>query len=189
MMAETVMLIDADYADRVAFDLTVNFERMLERRIAKADLPLWLDCAALDGGVRPGDNKIQAIFLHSSRKGTLDNFSPCELEKELAGKAFKDNLGEFAIEAYKIEDTLVGTADMYGESLSVALDSGDVRRLILVADMETYGETVRKRLSGNKDKEVTILAMQPCMGSGFAQVTLGYSLMSAMGIKGEEFTE
>ena len=53
--SETVILVDADYADRVAFDLIVNFERMLERRIPAADLPRWLDCLALDGGVRPAD--------------------------------------------------------------------------------------------------------------------------------------
>ena len=34
---EHVILVDADYVDRVAFDLTVNFERMIGRRIPQAD--------------------------------------------------------------------------------------------------------------------------------------------------------
>ena len=46
---KNVIIIDADYADRIAFDLIVNFERMLGRRIPPADLSRWLDCLALDG--------------------------------------------------------------------------------------------------------------------------------------------
>ena len=36
--SENVIIADADFIDKVAFDLTVNFERMLMRRIPKADL-------------------------------------------------------------------------------------------------------------------------------------------------------
>lgn len=35
---ENVIIADAEYIDKVAFDLTVNFERMLGRRIPQADL-------------------------------------------------------------------------------------------------------------------------------------------------------
>ena len=35
---ENVMVADADYIDKVAFDLIVNFERMIERRIPQADM-------------------------------------------------------------------------------------------------------------------------------------------------------
>ena len=38
---ENVILADADYADSVAFDLIVNFERMLGRRIPQADMVQW----------------------------------------------------------------------------------------------------------------------------------------------------
>ena len=52
--SRNVILVDGDYVDSVAFDLTVNFERMLGRRINKADTARWIDCIALDGrwGVR-----------------------------------------------------------------------------------------------------------------------------------------
>ena len=53
-MSPHVILIDAEYLDRVAFDLTVNFETMLGRRLPKADRARWLDCIALDGGLREG---------------------------------------------------------------------------------------------------------------------------------------
>ena len=88
-----VILTDADYLDRVTFDLIVNFERMLERRIEQGDLCRWLDCVALDGGLRPGDNQIQAFFLHDPSKKKLDHFQPAVFADELDAKAFRDNLG------------------------------------------------------------------------------------------------
>mgnify|MGYP006896782327 CR=1 FL=1 len=39
---ENVILVDADYVDKVSFDLIVNFERMIGRRILKADMAQWL---------------------------------------------------------------------------------------------------------------------------------------------------
>ena len=74
--SEHVILVQADYVDRVAFDLSVNYERMLGRRIPKADLAHWLVCAALDGGVTPGANEIQVVLIHSKEKKQLDNFLP-----------------------------------------------------------------------------------------------------------------
>lgn len=63
---ENVILVDADYVDKVAFDLTVNFERMIGRRIPKADMAQWLECVALDGGLRPqpSDLSLQTSFIH-----------------------------------------------------------------------------------------------------------------------------
>jgi hypothetical protein len=55
---ENVILADADYVDKVAFDLTVNFERMIGRRIPKADLAQLLECVALDGGIRPSTSGV-----------------------------------------------------------------------------------------------------------------------------------
>ena len=54
--SEIVILVDAEYVDKVAFDLIVNFERMLGRRIPQADMAQWLECIALDGGLRPTAN-------------------------------------------------------------------------------------------------------------------------------------
>ena len=53
---DNVIIADGDYIDKVAFDLIVNFERMIERRIPQADMARWIDCVALDGGLREGDN-------------------------------------------------------------------------------------------------------------------------------------
>ena len=104
--SENVILVDADYVDKVAFNLIVNFERMLGRRIPQADIARWIDCVALDGGIREGEHETQVVLIHQKGKQGLENFAPSAYE-ELDGKAFKDHLGEFAINAYPIEPIAV----------------------------------------------------------------------------------
>lgn len=183
--SETVVLADADYMDRVAFDLIVNFERMIERRIPPADLARWLDCAVLDGGLRPGDNAVQAVFLHDKARQAFAHFVPSRFADELDGQAFRDNLGEFSLFACAVED-IVSPADFYVQSLETLLAAPAVQRLVLVPDMETYGQRVRRVLSADHGKDVTLLAMEPQPGTGFAQELLGYSLMNALGIRADE---
>ena len=103
--SENVILVDADYVDAVAFNLIVNFERMLNRPIPKADLAQWLVCAALDGGVGEGKNDIQVVFIHGKGRKALDNFTPSDFEAELDGKAFCDgHLGEFKLSSVPSND-------------------------------------------------------------------------------------
>lgn len=186
MMSENVILIDSTYADEVAFNLTVNFERMLERRIPQADLAHWLDCVALDGGIEPGENAIDVIFIHEKGKN-LSNFTPSKMEEEINGKAFKDHLGEFVMAAYPIADDVTSAEDFYVETLRVLLDNEKVTNIVLVPNMEKYSASVLNLLKKkHKGTDVTLLAMQPYMGNGFSQQILGYSIMSALGIKSSE---
>lgn len=183
---ENIILIDADYADRVAFDLIVNFERMLNRPISKADLAHWLVCMALDGGLRSGKNQIQVVLVHGKEKMEFDYFVPGGFKKELDGQAFNDpEMGEFMISALQTEN-LVSEAEFFPQVLEILLDAAEIKRLVLVPNPETYGTKVCSLLAASKDKEITLLAMEPQMGKGFFQEILGYSLMSALGIKGEE---
>ena len=80
--SENVILVDADYVDAVAFNLIVNFERMLNRPIPKADLAQWLVCAALDGGVGEGKNDIQVVFIHGKGEGVLRKAVLDELKRK-----------------------------------------------------------------------------------------------------------
>lgn len=185
--SETVILADGDYIDKVAFDLTVNFERMLERRIPKADMARWLDCVALDGGLREGDHQVQVVFTHAKDKASLDNFNPGHYEKELNGKAFRDTLGEFVISSIPVEHGLVEADDLFLDALATLANCADVKRLIVIPNAERTYDGVRQALRhAPDDMHVTVLAMQPMPGGNFRQEILGYSLMSALGIRGEE---
>ena len=183
----SVILVDADYIDKVAFDLTVNFERMIGRRIPQADMALWLECVALDGGMRPVESQvIQVVLLH--KKAQMDNFTPGNFA-ELDGKAFEGRLGEFLISCVPVED-LTTMDDLFVDSMQVIANAEEVQRLIVVPVAEHIYNKVREGLRhADPDKHVTVLAMQPMEGGNFRQEILGYSLMAALGIRSEEIKE
>ncbi len=185
---ETVILVDADFADNVAFDLTVNFERMLMRRIPQADLSTWLVCMALDGGVPEGRNEVQAVFLHSRQKSLLQNFTPADFS-EIDGKAFDEpRMGEFFMSA--VADEGMTGKSFFVECTEALLGSEEVKRLVLVPDMARYAEGLKALLARDgRRKEVTLLAMQPESGREFQCEILGYSLMQALGIRGDELKD
>ena len=187
-LSKNIILVDASYIDKVAFDLTVNFERMLMRQIPKADLAHWLDCVALDGGITPGENDIQVIFIHDKGSKALENYSPATFETEIHGKAFKDNLGEFSMLAYPVEKNITTKDFFFLDTLTVLLDSDKVENIMVIPDTEEYGRAVCNEIQKNKDKNknVVLFGMEPQIGTGFSQQILGYSIMSALGIRGDE---
>ena len=187
-----VILVDADYVDKVAFDLTVNFERMLGRRIPQADMAQWLECVALDGGLRPQTSDVsqqsstQVVLLHKQAK--MENFQPGTFT-ELDGKAFKGRLGEFLISCVKVEDLTTMDA-LFVDSMQVLANAEEVKRLIVVPDAEHIYNKVREGLRhADDEKRITVLAMQPMEGGNFRQEILGYSLMAALGIRSEELNK
>ena len=186
---ETVILVDADYVNKVAFDLIVNFERMLGRRIPQADMATWLECVALDGGLKPSSGgeeseaRVQVVLLH--KKTQMDNFAPGQFT-ELDGKAFSGQLGEFLISCVPVED-LTTMDDLFVDSLQILANAAEVKRLIAIPDAEHIYNKVRDTLRhADDEKRITVLAMQPMEGGNFRQEILGYSLMVALGIRSEE---
>ncbi len=191
--SRNVILIDGDYVDSVAFNLIINFERMLGRRIPKADMARWIDCIALDGGMRTerdADGETQVIFIHSKDKAALDNFAPGNYNADLNAQAFKDQLGEFIMSSYPVEE-VVKHDDFFLDVLKIVVNHKDVHRVMAVPNAEhpALWDALRHALRDvyDEEKRITLFAMQPMEGGNFKQEILGYSLMSALGIKGNEF--
>ena len=191
--SEIVILVDAEYVDKVAFDLIVNFERMLGRRIPQADMAQWLECIALDGGLRPqpsdtsSQTSIQVVLIHDKGHQQMDNFLPGKFA-DLDGKAFSGQLGEFLISCVQIEE-MVTKDDLYIDSLQIIANAAEVKRLMVVADSDRIYNKVREALrKADPDKHITVFAMQPMTSGNFRQEILGYSLMAALGIKSAELT-
>lgn len=183
---ENVILVDADYVDKVAFNLIVNFERMIGRRIPPADMAKWLECVALDGGLRQGDHEIQVVLLY--RKSCMENFQP-GVYAELDGKAFNGPLGEFLISCVPIEE-MVTAEELFVDSMQIICNSGDVKRVMIVPDAEHIFNNVRTGLRhADDDKRITVFSMQPMEGGNFRQEILGYSLMAALGIRADEIKQ
>jgi hypothetical protein len=183
---ENVILVDAEHVDKVAFDLIVNFERMLGRRIPQADMARWIDCVALDGGVREGEHETLVVFIHDKERRQLENFTPAVYDKELDGQAFRDHLGELSISALPVE-AVTTKADFFIDTLQLVCAQKEVRRVMVIPG-DSLIPTVRQTLNRIDDdnKRITLFAMQPLQGGNFRQEILGYSLMAAMGIRSDE---
>lgn len=187
--SENVILVDADYVDKVAFNLIVNFERMIGRKIPQADFAKWVDCVALDGGIREGEHETLVVLVHQKEKVRLENFTPGGFADVLDGKAFKDHLGEFIINAFPIEDVAGGEA-YFTDALQLVTAQKEVKRVMVIPNAEDsyiYNK-VREHLNRLDDdgKRITVFAMQPQPGGNFRQEILGYSLMAALGIRSDE---
>ena len=189
---ENMILVDADFADRVAFDLIVNFERIIGRRIPQADMARWAECLALDGGLREGEHETNVVLVHDKQSPELKNFVPSHYERELDGKAFKSRLGEFSITALPVEE-LTNKSEFLLEMVQLICAQKDVKRLMVVAADGMYAELrdlLRRIDTDNPDqldgKRITLFTMEPREGGCFRQEILGYSLMSALGIRGDE---
>lgn len=186
--SENVIIVDADYVDRVAFDLIVNFERMIGRRIPKADLAKWIDCMALDGGLREGEHDTQVVLIHDKKQAALDNFMPANYDDELNGKAFKDHLGEFTVSSFPVED-ITTASDFFLDTVAMVCAQKEVKRVMIVPDAENralYADLRHTLQRVDDEKRITVFAMQPMEGGNFRQEILGYSLMNALGIRAEE---
>ncbi len=190
---ENVIIVDADYVDKVAFDLIVNFERMIGRRIPPADLAKWLVCIALDGGLREGNHQTSVVMIYDKKSGSMENFLPSSYETELNAKAFKDpRLGEFTISCFPVEN-IVSKEDYLADVTQTIVNAKEVKRVMVIPDSEEGNQydLLRNALRNidDDDKRITLFAMQPMPGGNFRQEILGYSLMTALGIKADEIKE
>lgn len=185
-MNKNIIIADADFVDKVAFDLIVNFERMLGRRVPQADLAKWAECIALDGGLREGSHQTTVVLVHDQESRKMKNFSPCSFADELEGQAFQGNLGEFVFSTPNSE-SIVSKSDLFLDTLQLACQQSEIERVMIVPDDQQY-PIVRKvlRECNANDKHITVFSMQPMPGGSFRQEILGYSLMAALGIRGEE---
>jgi len=194
---ENVIIADADYVDRVAFDLTVNFERMIGRRIPQADMARWVECIALDGGMRPTPLShlspptphlsTQVVLVHDTGRLLMENFAPGRFAEELDGKAFTGNLGEFTFTCSSPEG-MTTKEHLLLDTLQFVTQEKGVKRLMVVPSEEHLG-SVRQLLRRLDDdgRRTTVFTMQPLTGSiPFRQEILGYSLMAALGVKSSE---
>jgi len=190
--SENIIIADGDYVDRVAFNLIVNFERMIGRRIPQADMARWVECIALDGGMRPDSPSspitTQVVLIHDDGRQRMENFAPGHYADELHGQAFTGNLGEFVFTCTSPEGLTTKEA-LLQDTLQTVCQMQEVKRVMVVADeqhLDGIRRVLRQTADGDAPKRITVFAMQPISGGQFCQELLGYSLMAALGVKGSE---
>lgn len=206
---ENVIIADADYIDSVAFNLTVNFERMIGRHIPQADMAQWVECIAMDGGCRriadPKEQKktvTHVILVHSKEADEMHNFNPGTFDHTassgniLNGQAFTGEMGEFifhTVAADESSDSMT-KLDIIADVLSAMADIEQVKRVMLIPDLDDSNSPAFSILTPVlrfldrecQDKRITTFAMQPLTGMPSRTEILGYSLMAALGIRAEE---
>ncbi len=190
-MSENVIVADGDYIDYVAFQLSVQMERMIGRRVPQADLSRWAINIALDGGLRADgkDHETLVVLVHEQANDRLSNFLPSLYDAEIGGQAFKDDqLGEFEFSTPECGG--VASKEQYiTDIVQTVMGHKEVRRLMIIPNGEQgdlYDQLARVLRSASDEQRITLFAMQPMTGGNFRQELLGYSLMSALGIKAEE---
>lgn len=185
--ADTVILVDVAYVDRVAGDLSKHFGDVVGRKLPKADLPVLLECLSLDSGIPLGENAVQVLFIYDEESKKMDAFQPSDLEKELNNVAFKSQVGEFALYSFEPSD-MASREELFLESLRVVVDAKEVKRVIIVPAEEEYGDKVPAILNKVDGKEkMTVFGMNPPTSEvAYQWEMFGFAVLQSLGIKADE---
>ena len=185
--AEKVILIDASYINKVTGDLSQHFGQMIGRELPKADLPIFLECVAMDAAIQPGENVLQVLLVYDKELTKMDAFNPGDLKKELNDVAFKSQLGEFQLNTFEPS----GMADreaFFLEAVKLVADAKEVKHLVIVPSEMEYGDKIPEILEKVDGKEsIHVLGMNPLAPSkAFSWEMMGYAVLQALGIRSDE---
>ena len=185
--AEKVILIDAAYINKVTKDLSQHFGQVIGRELPKADLPIFLECVAMDAAIQPGDNVLQVFFVYDKNESKMDAFNPGDLKKELNDVAFKSQLGEFQLNTFEPSD-MADKEAFFLESVRLIADAKEVKHLVVVPSESEYGDKLPEIFEKVDGKEsIHVLGMNPPAPSDKYQwEMLGYAVLQALGIRSDE---
>ena len=185
--AEKVILIDAAYINKVTKDLGQHFGQVIGRELPKADLPIFLECVAMDAAIQPGDNVLQVLFVYDKNESKMDAFNPSGLKKELNDVAFKSQLGEFQLNAFEPSE-MADKETFFLESVRLIADAKEVKHLVVVPSESEYGDKLPEIFDKVDGKEsIHVLGMNPPAPSDKYQwEMLGYAVLQALGIRSDE---
>ena len=185
--AEKVILLDAAYINKVTTDLSKHFSQVIGRELPKADLPIFLECVAMDAAIQPGENVLQVLFVYDKNQPKMNAFNPGDLKKELNDVAFKSQLGEFQLNAFEPSD-MADREAFFLESVKLVADAKEVKHLVIVPSEAEYGDKLPEILEKVDGKEsICVLGMNPLAPSeAFRWEMLGYAVLQALGIRSDE---
>ena len=185
--AEKVILIDAIYINKVTTDLRQHFSQVIGRELPKADLPIFLECVAMDAAIQPGDHTLQVLFVYEKGWAKMDVFNTGDLKKELNDVAFKSQLGEFQLNAFEPSD-MADREAFFLESVKLIADAKEVKHLVVIPSETEYGDKLPEIFEKVDGKEsIHVLGMNPLAPSkNFQWEMLGYAVLQALGIRSDE---
>ena len=178
--AEKVILIDAAYINKVTKDLSQHFSQVIGRQLPKADLPIFLECVAMDAAIQPGENVLQVLFVYDKEHTKMDAFNPSDLKKELNDVAFKSQLGEFQLNTFEPSD-MADRESFFLEAVKLVADAKEVKHLVVVPSETEYGDKLPEIFEKVDGKEsIHVLGMNPPEPSEkYHWEMLGYAVLQA----------
>ena len=185
--AEKVILIDASYINKVTADLSRHFGQVIGRELPKADLPIFLECVAMDAAIQPGENVLQVLLVYDKENARMDAFNPGDLKKELNDVAFKSQLGEFQLNTFEPSD-MTDREAFFLEALKLVADAKEVKHLVVIPSETEYGDKLPEIFDKVDGKEsIHVLGMNPPVPSDkFRWEMMGYAVLQALGVRSDE---
>lgn len=185
--AEKVILIDASYINKVTADLSRHFGQVIGRELPKADLPIFLECVAMDAAIQPGENVLQVLLVYDKENARMDAFNPGDLKKELNDVAFKSQLGEFQLNTFEPSD-MTDREAFFLEAVKLVADAKEVKHLVVIPSETEYGDKLPEIFDKVDGKEsIHVLGMNPPVPSDkFRWEMMGYAVLQALGVRSDE---
>lgn len=185
--AEKVILIDASYINKVTADLSRHFGQVVGRELPKADLPIFLECVAMDAAIQPGENVLQVLLVYDKKHSVMSAFNPGDLKKELNDVAFKSQLGEFQLNTFEPSD-MADRETFFLESVKLVADAKEVKHLVVIPSETEYGDKLPEIFEKVDGKDsICVLGMNPLEPSDkFRWEMLGYAVLQALGVRSDE---
>ena len=184
--AENIILIDAPFLEFITSDFKKNFEHILNRELETIDISNLLTYISLDGGFTAGKHQINALFIYDANSPILSVCAPSSLSDELNNMAFHSPVGEIIMQSYSNEDIAV-IEDMFLDSLKLAVDSDNVKRMLVVGFYERYGDKIKEVLKDANGKNITVFNVYPVSEkTPYRTECIAYPIMKALGITSDE---
>ena len=187
-----VILIDVAFLNEVVYGAKNFLEGKLGRKLPDVDLPAWLSYLALDAGLREQENEVEVLLVHTPAADVLKCCEPSDVNR-LNHQACRTPLGEFSFSSVT-SSGLVSTEELFLDLMNLALDSADVKCLMLLPFHQVYGNGVEEKLAGffkdkneeERGKAVYFITEEPLSPVYCRLEPVFYSLAHAFGIKSDE---
>ena len=187
-----VILIDVAFLNEMVYGARNFLENRLGRKLSDIDLPAWLSYLVLDAGLREGENEVEVLWVHTQAGHVLRGCEPSDVDK-LDRQACRTPLGEFTFSSVT-SSGLVSTEELFLDLMNLALDSADVKCLMLLPYHRLYGGRVEEKLAGffkdksgeERGKAVYFAWEEPQETVHCRWEPVIYSLAHALGIKSDE---
>jgi hypothetical protein len=187
---ENVLLIDAYFLNALIASSKKLFEYKLNRTLKDVLIGELIDYLALDMGLRPGENKCTVIFVYDASSAVFEHCEPQDIEKELNGKGFDDNIGSFVMLGAPT-DNLIKRHDLFMNIMDVILDLKEIKRVGLFPQGDDYDADVCSKLDQMKSEDLskmqlTLFGFKEEEHSNFHLSSPLFPILQALGVRGDE---